>query len=150
MALGNAGGQGSITATAGQVTGLIQTITASDEGGSTDSETLYGMIQTNADIVSGDSGGPLASSVGVIGMTTAGNDASFQQAAAGFAIPVNTALSVARRSPGGTPSRSATRRSWASSSAPDRAAARRLSRSSRRSRTAAWGAARPATPATLT
>ena len=101
VALGNAGGQGTITATAGQVTGLNQTITASDEGGSTASETLYGMIQTNADIVSGDSGGPLASSAGVTGMDTAGNDASSQQAAAGFAIPVNTALSVARQIAGG-------------------------------------------------
>ena len=75
VALGNAEGQDTITATAGQVTGLNQAITASDEGGSTASETLYGMIQTNADIVPGDSGGPLASSGGVIGMDTAGNDA---------------------------------------------------------------------------
>jgi len=97
VALGNAEGQGSISATAGQVTGLNQTITASNEGGSTASETLNGMIQTNADIAPGDSGGPLASPAGVIGMDTAGNDASSQQAAAGFAIPVNTALSVARQ-----------------------------------------------------
>jgi S1-C subfamily serine protease len=101
VALGNTGGQGTITATAGQVTALDQTITASDEGGSIASETLYGMIQTNADVVPGDSGGPLASSAGVTGMDTAGNDASSQQAAAGFAIPVNTALSVARQIAGG-------------------------------------------------
>jgi S1-C subfamily serine protease len=101
VALGNAAGQGSIATTAGQVTGLNQTITASDEGGSTTSETLNGMIQTNADIVSGDSGGPLSSSAGVIGMDTAGNEPSDQQAAAGFAIPVNTALSVARQIAGG-------------------------------------------------
>jgi len=101
VALGNAEGQDSITATAGQVTALDQTITASEEGGSTASETLYGMIQINADVVPGDSGGPLASSAGVIGMDTAGNDASSQQAAAGFAIPVNTALSVARQIAGG-------------------------------------------------
>jgi len=101
VALGNAEGQDTITATAGQVTGLNQAITASDEGGSTASETLYGMIQTNADIVPGDSGGPLASSGGVIGMDTAGNDANSQQAAVGFAIPVNTALSVARQIAGG-------------------------------------------------
>jgi S1-C subfamily serine protease len=101
VALGNAEGQGSITATVGQVTGLNQTITASDEGGSTTSETLNGMIQTNADIVPGDSGGPLASSAGVIGMDTAGNDANDQQASTGFAIPIDTALSVARRIAGG-------------------------------------------------
>jgi S1-C subfamily serine protease len=75
VALGNAEGQGAITATAGHITALNQTITASNEGGSTASETLHGMIQTNADIVPGDSGGPLASSAGVIGIDTAGNDA---------------------------------------------------------------------------
>jgi len=101
VALGNAEGQGSITATAGHVTALDQTITASDEGGSTASETLTGMIQTNADIVPGDSGGPLASSAGVIGMDTAGNDANNQQVSEGFAIPIGTALSVARQIAGG-------------------------------------------------
>jgi S1-C subfamily serine protease len=100
-ALGNAEGRGVITATAGHVTALNQTITAS-EGGSTASETLHGVIQTNADIVPGDSGGPLASSAGVIGIDTAGNDANDQQQAAiGFAIPINTALSVARQIAGG-------------------------------------------------
>jgi S1-C subfamily serine protease len=101
VALGNAEGRGAITATAGHVTGLNQTITASDEGGSTASETLTGMIQTNADIVPGDSGGPLASSGGVIGMDTAGDDANNQQASTGFAIPINAALSVARQIAGG-------------------------------------------------
>jgi len=98
VAMGNAEGQGKITVTAGHITALNTTITASDEAGSTSTETLHGMIQTNADIVPGDSGGPLASSAGVIGMDTAGNDSSGQQGpAAGFAIPINTALSVARQ-----------------------------------------------------
>jgi S1-C subfamily serine protease len=97
VAMGNAEGQGHITATAGHITALNQTITASDEAGSTTTETLHGTIQTNADIVPGDSGGPLASSVGVIGMDTAGNDPSDQEPAAGFAIPIDTALSVARQ-----------------------------------------------------
>jgi len=96
VALGNAGGQNTVAAAAGQVTGLNQTITASDEAGSTSSETLHGMIETNANIVAGDSGGPLASSGGVIGMDTAGNNAGDQQAT-GFAIPINTALAVARQ-----------------------------------------------------
>jgi S1-C subfamily serine protease len=95
VALGNAGGQNAITVAAGQVTALNQTITASEEAGSTSSETLHGMIQANADIVAGDSGGPLAGPGGVIGMDTAGNDAGSEQQAVGFAIPVNTALSVA-------------------------------------------------------
>jgi S1-C subfamily serine protease len=102
VALGNAEGRGRITAAAGGVTGLNQTITASEEGGSTASETLTGMIQTDANIVPGDSGGPLAGSTGVIGMDTAGNAVSDQQqTSAGFAIPINTALSVARQIAGG-------------------------------------------------
>jgi S1-C subfamily serine protease len=97
VALGNARGRGTITAAPGHVTGLDQTITASDKGGSTTAEVLHGMIQTNAGIVPGDSGGPLATSAGVIGMDTAGNNAGYQQASAGFAIPINRALSVARQ-----------------------------------------------------
>jgi S1-C subfamily serine protease len=97
VALGNAGGQNQISTAPGQVTGLGQTITASDEAGSTSSETLHGMIQTNADIVPGDSGGPLAGPAGVIGTDTAGSDADASQQAAGFAIPIDTALSVARQ-----------------------------------------------------
>jgi S1-C subfamily serine protease len=100
VAMGNAQGQSAIVSAPGKVTGLNKTITASDQGGAVSSETLHGMIQTDADIVSGDSGGPLATAGGwVIGMDTAGNDVRFpdQQSAAGFAIPINTALSVANQ-----------------------------------------------------
>jgi S1-C subfamily serine protease len=99
VALGNADGRSQIVSASGQVTAINQTITASDQGGTVKSETLHGMIQTNADIVAGDSGGPLVNASGrVIGMDTAGNSVSFtqQQTVAGFAIPINTALSVAR------------------------------------------------------
>ena len=99
--MGNAEGQNAIVPAAGQVTALNQTITAGDQGGSISQETLHGMIQTNASIVSGDSGGPLANSAGqVIGMDTAGNDGGFavqQQSAAGYAIPIDTALAVAQQ-----------------------------------------------------
>src|SRR5580704_11218206 len=97
VALGNAKGQNIIKPAAGHVTGLNQTITASDEAGSTTSEMLHGMIQVNATIVPGDSGGPLSAAGGVIGMDTAGNNGGYQEQAAGFAIPINTALSVARQ-----------------------------------------------------
>jgi S1-C subfamily serine protease len=97
VALGNASGLNSISTAPGRVTALNQTITASDDAGSTSSETLHGTIQINASIEPGDSGGPLAASGGVIGMDTAGSDAGYQQTAAGFAIPINTALSVARQ-----------------------------------------------------
>jgi len=101
VALGNAEGRGTIAAKPGQVVALNQSITASEDGGSTASETLHGMIETNADIVPGDSGGPLASSDGVVGMDTAGSEGNNQQASTGFAIPINTALSVARQIAGG-------------------------------------------------
>jgi S1-C subfamily serine protease len=96
--MGNAEGRGAIRAVPGQVTGLNQVITASEKGGSVSAENLHGMIETNADIVPGDPGGPLSASAGVIGMDTAGNSVSYGQASAtGFAIPINTALSVARQ-----------------------------------------------------
>jgi S1-C subfamily serine protease len=102
VALGNAEGEGTIITAGGKITGLDKTITASDEGGSITSETLHGMLETNAGIVSGDSGGPLVSSSGqVIGMDTAGSSVSVgqqeQQPGAGFAIPIDTALDVARQ-----------------------------------------------------
>ena len=98
VAIGNAYGKGGTPAVVtGTVTGLDQSITASD--GDT-SENLTGMIEMNADIVSGDSGGPLIDSAGkVIGMDTAGSQssASFggQTTTQGFAIPINTAEQVA-------------------------------------------------------
>jgi S1-C subfamily serine protease len=100
VALGNAEGQGTIIPAGGQVTGTGKSITATDQGGTAATETLHGMIATSAGIVPGDSGGPLATAGGqVIGMDTAGNSVSItqQQAAAGFAIPIDTALSVARQ-----------------------------------------------------
>jgi len=96
VAMGNAEGQSMIVPAIGTITALNQTITASNQGGSISSETLHGMIETNANIVSGDSGGPLANTSGqVIGMDTAGNSVRFgEQSAAGFAIPIDTALAV--------------------------------------------------------
>jgi S1-C subfamily serine protease len=98
-ALGNAEGRNEIVPAPGHITGVNRTITASDQGGAVSEETLHGMLQTDAGVVSGDSGGPLVSAAGqVIGMDTAGNNVRLpdQQSAAGFAIPSNTALAVAR------------------------------------------------------
>jgi S1-C subfamily serine protease len=100
VALGNAEGAGGAPAVSGAITGLNRTITASDDGSAT-SETLHGMLQTNAGIVSGDSGGALASIAGrVIGMDTAASTGSFGtggQQDVGFAIPINRALSIAHQ-----------------------------------------------------
>ena len=103
LAIGNADGQGgSPTVAPGVITGLNSTVTAEDQYTGT-SETLHGMLATSADVISGDSGGPLADTSGdVIGMDTAGNgDGPGGSATQGFAVPINKALSVARQIAGG-------------------------------------------------
>jgi S1-C subfamily serine protease len=99
VALGNAEGQGGRPrAAAGVINSLNKTISPTDES-TGDTETLHNMLQTNADIVSGDSGGPLANGAAqVIGMTTA-NASSSQSSSSvlGYAIPINTALAVAHQ-----------------------------------------------------
>ncbi len=101
IGLGNAGGAGgSPIAAAGSVTGLGKSITALDAENGT-SEQLTGLIETDADIQPGDSGGALVSSEGkVIGIVTAGSVApssSRSQATTttdGYAIPINEALAI--------------------------------------------------------
>ena len=101
-ALGNAGGKGGTPSVAsGTVTDLNQSITASDEGSGV-SEQLTGLIQTNADIQPGDSGGALVNSHGqVIGMNTAASTGfQFQDQSLGsqeraYAIPIDKAESIA-------------------------------------------------------
>jgi S1-C subfamily serine protease len=100
LALGNAGGQGGLPATAqGTVRGLNQSISASDSGANT-TEKLKGMLQTDAPIQQGDSGGPLVNGSGqVVGMDTAADAPSGfgaqQSATTGFAIPINHAITIA-------------------------------------------------------
>ena len=105
LALGNAGGRGGLPSTAqGTVQALDQSIQASDEGAGT-TENLHGMIETDAPIQEGDSGGPIVNSSGaVIGMDTAADATGYgqySQATTGFAIPVNTAMSIADQIEGG-------------------------------------------------
>jgi S1-C subfamily serine protease len=99
IAIGNALGQGGAPhVETGQITALDQTITASEGGGA--AETLNGMIQSDALIYEGDSGGALVNSSGqVIGMITAGQAQGFRSSASsvGYAIASNTALSVTNR-----------------------------------------------------
>ncbi|MHB8438640.1 MAG: S1C family serine protease [Acidimicrobiales bacterium] len=99
VAIGNAGGQGGTPRYAGgSITALNQTITASDQADGS-SEQLAGLIETDADIQSGDSGGPLVNTSGqVIGMDTAASTGySFNTTGnQGFAVPINTALSIAK------------------------------------------------------
>ena len=100
-AIGNAGGVGGQPAVAtGRVVALHQQITAGDEH-STSTETLTDMLQVDADVVAGDSGGPLASTDGqVIGMDTAASAANggfHANVSQAFAIPINRALSIAEQ-----------------------------------------------------
>jgi S1-C subfamily serine protease len=98
VAIGNALGQGGApSVTQGTITALDQTITASSDNGS--SEQLSGLIQSDAPISPGDSGGPLANASGqVIGMITAGEARGFRRggttSTVGYAIPASSAVSV--------------------------------------------------------
>ncbi|MFA6272420.1 MAG: trypsin-like peptidase domain-containing protein [Patescibacteria group bacterium] len=89
IAIGNSLGEYSNTVTRGVVSGIDRTITASGQSGT---ETLEGVIQTDASINPGNSGGPLLNLEGqVIGMNTAIDS---QGESIGFAIPVNEAKTV--------------------------------------------------------
>jgi S1-C subfamily serine protease len=105
VAIGNAGGAGGTPSSAGgSVTALNQSITANDDLDGV-SEKLSGLIETNANIQSGDSGGSLVNTDGkVIGVdTAASNQFSFQGSGGqGYAIPINQAMSIADKIESGT------------------------------------------------
>jgi S1-C subfamily serine protease len=99
LAIGNALGLGGTPrVTEGSITALDQTITASENG--SNSETLNGMIQSDAEISPGDSGGALVNTAGqVIGIITAGQATSFRTttSSVAYAIPSNTAVRIANQ-----------------------------------------------------
>ena len=100
-ALGNAGGGGGTPSVAtGSVVQLGQSIIASDIGGG-NAERLAGLIQTNAAVLPGDSGGPLVNDGGqVIGMDAAAsatNAAYVSRPAQSFAIPIDSAIAIAKQ-----------------------------------------------------
>jgi S1-C subfamily serine protease len=95
VALGNALGRGGTPqVTEGAITALSQSIQVSDGRGGT--EDLEGLIQIDASIQPGESGGPLVNRAGqVIGMITAGQRSQFSSSSSvGFAITSNAALHV--------------------------------------------------------
>ena len=103
--IGNAGGVGGAPDVApGRIVALDQSITASDESGGS-SEQLKGLIQVDANIQAGDSGGALANDSGeVIGVNTAasagyelGRGGRQVGGTQGFAIPINQALDIAKQ-----------------------------------------------------
>lgn len=105
VGVGNAGGDGGEpTAVEGVVTELGSTITATDENGG-NAETLKGLIGTNADIQSGQSGGPLVDASGdVVGVDVAASSVSLGASTSGYAIPIDDAMAVARTIIAGTES----------------------------------------------
>ena len=100
QAVGNAGGTGRLTFASGTVTNVDRAITVGDEQGG-NPEHLSGLIETNAAVRPGDSGGPLLNSSGqVIGMDTAAsasNDVAQTTTNDGYAIPINNAMSIVRQ-----------------------------------------------------
>jgi len=91
MTIGNALGRYQNSATKGMVSGLGRSIEASDQSGSI-SETLDNVIQTDAEINLGNSGGPLIDLEGnVIGVNVAIDQTG---SSIGFAIPINDAKPV--------------------------------------------------------
>jgi len=92
---GNAGGTGDLVTARGTVTATDQAITVASETGS-GSESLSGLLEIAADVVAGDSGGPLRDAEGeVVGVVTAASSGS--STVTGYAIPIDDALATARQ-----------------------------------------------------
>jgi S1-C subfamily serine protease len=105
VSLGNAGGAGGAPSVEdGRVAALSQTVSANDAlTGST--ETLVGLIQIDANIRPGDSGGPTVNSANqVVGMNTAASQNFHLGRGQGFAIPINEAMAIAGQIRSGTSS----------------------------------------------
>ena len=86
IAIGNALGEYDGTVTSGIISGIGRTVEASSEDGSSD------MIQTDAAINSGNSGGPLVNAQGqVIGINTA---VASKAQSIGFAIPISSVKGI--------------------------------------------------------
>lgn len=92
VAIGNALGQYQNTVTSGIISGTGRSVTASIDGTSAGAEDLSDLIQTDAAINSGNSGGPLVNMAGqVIGINTAiASDAN----SVGFVIPISSTKGV--------------------------------------------------------
>ena len=113
VGIGNAGGRGVPTSSSGSVVQLGQTITATDENGG-NPETLNDVIEISAQLQPGQSGGPLYDAAGkVIGLDAAGSVGGGRfrvrsSSTAGYAIPINDALAIAKQIESLTPSKTIT------------------------------------------
>ena len=103
IAIGNALGEYDGTVTSGIISGVGRTVNASSDDGTT-KETLTDMIQTDAAINSGNSGGPLVNAQGqVVGVNTA---VASEAQGIGFAIPISSVKGILKSiAEGKTPNR---------------------------------------------
>jgi len=96
VAIGNAYNKpGAPTVTSGAITGLNRAISVRSDLGA--NEQLSDLVETNAQLEPGNSGGPLFDATGqVIGMNTAAAQGNIPQGGTndGYAIPVNDALTI--------------------------------------------------------
>ena len=93
-AVGNAQGQGFLSASTGTVVDLDQSIDTQSEG-TVEGEHLTGLIETDAYVVGGYSGGALLDGEGeVVGITTAASSGGEAQS---YAVPIEDALDVAQQ-----------------------------------------------------
>ena len=80
------------------MTGTNVTINAQDSLNSENVDKLTGLIQTDADVVQGYSGGPLMNSKGeVIGLTTAASTGKSSAEVNGYAIPIKDAMDIVNK-----------------------------------------------------
>ncbi|MFW8745963.1 trypsin-like peptidase domain-containing protein, partial [Mesorhizobium japonicum] len=93
--VGNAGGTGRLVVASGTVAALDQQIQVADDTTGAE-KTLSGLVELDADIVSGDSGGPVLDAQGeVAAIATAASSGTSD--VTGYAIPIATAMSIADR-----------------------------------------------------
>ena len=98
-AVGNSGGFGRLISVRGRVVQLRKSVTVENYSG--ERHRLKGLIETNAALRPGDSGGPLLDSTGrVVGVNTAASPFGHRA----FAIPIGTATRVTRQIVAGEPS----------------------------------------------
>ncbi len=93
--VGNAGGTGTLTVKRGAVIAVRRSITVSDDEGG--ASRLAGLIETSAPLRPGDSGGPLLSNGRVVGIDAAASTGFSYQGGEGYAIPIDTAIAIAKQ-----------------------------------------------------
>ena len=96
-AVGNGHGQGYLTKLQGTVTALNRSITAQSASNTESKNKLTGLIQTDADVVSGYSGGPLMNADNqVVGINTAASTGKTSEEINGYAIPISKVMETVK------------------------------------------------------